>query len=254
MTLVERFLRRYYRWSSLRFCCRPVEVRCQRSLISFSFDDFPHSAATAGSRVLNELGIRGTYFVSFGFAERPDPPFTWDDVHHVVQNGHELGCHTYGHELSHRTRPRMYEESIDRNRQQFKKLEIDSPWRVFAYPAGSVTPRAKRMVQSRFTCGRGTLPGVNAGRCDRNMLKANSLYSLQRPVSHHVRLIEAAAEQQGWLVFYTHDVADHPSRFGCTPDYLRAVAMAAVRSGAQIMPIGESMKWIVEHPAIAAFD
>jgi peptidoglycan/xylan/chitin deacetylase (PgdA/CDA1 family) len=244
MSVFERLSRRYCKWTASRFCRRIVDIRCDRPIVSFSFDDFPRTAASNGGRVLADLGILATYFVSFGLENAPTsggPAFTLDDLHHVLAQGHELDCHTYGHELSHRARRRRYEASIERNRDRLAELGLNCPWRVFAYPAGSASAATKRIVQDRFLCARGTSPGVNAGPTDINLLRANSLYSGQRPVAHHLAQIEEAVARRGWLIFYTHDVQEAPSRFGCTPEYLREIAAAARNAGAEVLPIGEAV-------------
>jgi hypothetical protein len=88
MGLIERVMHRTYKWASARYCQRPMHVRCQRPLVSFSFDDFPHSAVENGARVLEDLGIRATYFVSFGLSGTvlsSGPAFTLEDVEQLLQ-------------------------------------------------------------------------------------------------------------------------------------------------------------------------
>jgi peptidoglycan/xylan/chitin deacetylase (PgdA/CDA1 family) len=248
MNVVERLSRRYCQWSAARFCRRPVDIRCERPIVSFSFDDFPRTATSAGGQVLKDLGIRGTYFVAFGLETSPTSggtAFTIDDLHQVVSDGHELGCHTYGHELSHRVTSKRYEASVQRNQDRLRELHLKIPWRVFAYPAGSASAGTKRIVQARFLCGRGTSPGINADNTDLNLLRANSLYSAQRPVESHIARVDDVIAKKGWLIFYTHDVQDNPSRYGCTPEYLRIIAQAAVDSGAEVLRIGDAISKIL---------
>jgi peptidoglycan/xylan/chitin deacetylase (PgdA/CDA1 family) len=247
MNIVERLSRRYCKWSAARFCRRPVDIRCERPMVSFSFDDFPRTAVSAGGQVLKDLGIRGTYFVAFGLENSETsggPAFTTDDLHQAVSDGHELGCHTYGHDLSHRVNTARYEASVQRNQDRLAELNLKVPWRVFAYPAGSASAGTKRIVQERFLCGRGTSPGVNARNSDLNLLRANSLYSAQRPVAHHVAQIDDVIAKRGWLIFYTHDVQDQPSQYGCSAAYLREIAQAAVDRGVEILPVGEAVERI----------
>jgi hypothetical protein len=49
------------------------------------------------------------------------------------------------------------------------------------------------------------------------------------------RLIDRACKIGGWLIFYTHDVTETPSRFGCTPrQWESVVAYAAERA---VLPV-----------------
>ena len=43
---------------------------------------------------------------------------------------------------------------------------------------------------------------------------------------------------RGWLIFYTHDVSERPSPYGCTPEKLRFVVRRAKEIGASILPVG----------------
>jgi hypothetical protein len=40
------------------------------------------------------------------------------------------------------------------------------------------------------------------------------------------RVLRETHERNGWLIFYTHDVADEPSWIGCSPRLLRATIEA----------------------------
>jgi peptidoglycan/xylan/chitin deacetylase (PgdA/CDA1 family) len=247
MNILERLSRRYCKWTASRYCRRIANICCDRPIVSFSFDDFPHTAASNGAGVLADVGIRATYFVAFGLENAPTPSgpaFTINDLHLVLRDGHELGCHTYGHDVSHRVSNDRYDASIQRNQDRLAELGLKCSWRVFAYPAGSASAGTKRIVQERFLCGRGTSRGINAGETDLNLLRANSMYSAQRPASHHIGLIDQTVAINGWLIFYTHDVQEAPSRYGCTPVYLREIAQAARDRGAEILPIGEVMERI----------
>ena len=65
--------------------------RATTPVVSFSFDDFPRSAAREGARVLREFGVKGTYFVAGARAGRhldDVDQFTKDDLLAVADAGH----------------------------------------------------------------------------------------------------------------------------------------------------------------------
>ena len=69
-------------------------------MISFTFDDFPASALHVAGRVLADNDISGTYYTSFGLMDTVAPTgpiFGPDDIPLLLEQGHELGCHTYHH-------------------------------------------------------------------------------------------------------------------------------------------------------------
>ena len=45
-----------------------VDIRLERGMISFSFDDFPADALSNGGKILEEHGCRGTYYAASGLA------------------------------------------------------------------------------------------------------------------------------------------------------------------------------------------
>ena len=69
-------------------------------LVSFSFDDFPRTALTNGGRILAKYGCVGTFYVSGAFEGRTENGIAYfdrDDLRCVAREGHEIGCHTFGH-------------------------------------------------------------------------------------------------------------------------------------------------------------
>jgi peptidoglycan/xylan/chitin deacetylase (PgdA/CDA1 family) len=43
---------------------KTIESRANSPIATITFDDFPKSAWTTGGRILEEAGVRGTYFVA----------------------------------------------------------------------------------------------------------------------------------------------------------------------------------------------
>src|SRR5579863_2515511 len=73
-----------------------------KAIVSFTFDDFPRSAWTAGGRILGEYGASGTYYASLGLMGKTTlvgEMFDRRDLEAAAEAGHELACHTYDHVL-----------------------------------------------------------------------------------------------------------------------------------------------------------
>lgn len=45
------------------------------------------------------------------------------------------------------------------------------------------------------------------------------------------RWLQQLQENDGWLIFYSHDVELQPSKFGCTPELLTYCIQQAVKMG-----------------------
>jgi hypothetical protein len=93
----------------------------------------------------------------------------------------------------------------------------------------------------RFPSSRGIRWGVNAGLIDLAQLKAIAL----KPDDWQPAAVEAAVENamasKGWIIFFTHDVSDSPSRFGATPEMLDH-ALSCVRDrGIDILPVKHAL-------------
>lgn len=210
--------------------------------ISFSFDDFPQSAALYGTEILDKYDIRATFYVSLGILGMTyyeKKMATHNNIIELHEKKHELGCHTYDH-IDLQTVPKSKAmATIEKNAIEMKKIIPHYNLDTFAFPRGRVTVFSKRIVDKKFRCSRTTIGGVNTGKIDLNMLKANELYSETIPIEQTYNLIDQLISQKGWLIFYTHDVEKYPSNFGCTPTYFEKVVKYAVSSGAKILPVNE---------------
>jgi len=215
----------------------------QGPVISFTFDDVPRSAVSAGGEILKQHGLQGTYYVCMGLERITNElgeHFHADDLRWLVEHGHEIGCHTYGH---HSLKARAVEEiaaDLTRNRNALQEVLPGFTPRQFSFPYGHVSVAALRLVREKFESCRGIAAGINAPRVRLDLLRANRLYETI-PVERNLKLIDEVLEKRGWLIFYTHDVAGAPSTFGCSPSYFEAIVSKAAASGAEVLKVGEAV-------------
>jgi peptidoglycan/xylan/chitin deacetylase (PgdA/CDA1 family) len=224
---------------------RPLAIKSQTPLISFTFDDFPRSGLLTGGAILNRFGLAGTYFASFGLMGTQAPTgaiFVRDDLKTLVDQGHELGCHTFAHCHSWDTESAAFEDSIVANRRALNDLLPGASFRTFSYPVSPPRPTTKRNTAKHFACCRGGGQTFNAGAADLNYLSAYFLEKSRgnREVVKH--LIDENRQARGWLILATHDVCDSPTRFGCTPDFFEDIVRSAVASGARILPVADALE------------
>jgi peptidoglycan/xylan/chitin deacetylase (PgdA/CDA1 family) len=215
--------------------------------ISFTFDDFPRSALEAGGRLLQKYRVRGTYYASFGQMGKtsdPGPLFTPEDVETLLAQGHELGCHTYGHCHSRDTVPAEFERQILKNRRALNEQFPGSAFQSFSYPI--VGPRAdsKRRASKYFRSCRCGGQTYNRGNVDLNLLKAFFLEKERNNPRAVKELIDRNAEERGWLIFATHDLSENPSPYGCTPSFFEEILSYSVESGARILPVDETVDYM----------
>jgi peptidoglycan/xylan/chitin deacetylase (PgdA/CDA1 family) len=211
-------------------------------LVSLSFDDFPQSAATTGARLLRDFGVKGTYFVAGGRAGRyldGVDQFTDGDLLAVAEDGHEIGCHTFSHLRLPHVRRADIEQDLTLNRDYVHRLLGDYTMTSFAYPFGAASIPTKNCLCSHFTFCRGIWSGVNRGRIDFAQLRAVQIdYRLD--FSRLEQVLDEVQRTNGWLIFFTHDVSDSPTPYGCTTRKLALVLEAVAQRDIEVLPIRDA--------------
>lgn len=211
-------------------------------LVSFSFDDFPRSALHIGGAILKSYGLRGTYYAAMGLmgtANHIGPQFGAEDLAALLKDGHELGSHTFSHRSCRALPLREFEAEVIKGKEAVERVTGGGRFHSFSYPYGDVTLRARARIGAGLSSCRGIFPGINISPVDLNLLRANSLYSESFDLEAVSHLIRKNAEQCGWLIFYTHDLSDRPSAFGCTPSQFECVVKLVARAGATVLPVGK---------------
>lgn len=239
--MIQRISNGWRRLAIQRFARRDFVLNGTAAYVSFTFDDFPRSALTEGGRILLDHGARGTYFVSFQLLESQSVSgqiASQGDLEALLSDGHELGCHTFGHLDGSKVSAADFERSIEANRLALAASAIDANFEVFAYPINGPAVGTKRVAGASFVACRGGGQSFNRDLVDLNLL--NAYFIDQRSgqsVTEVRRLIEATVEAKGWLIFATHDVAESPSPYGCNPGYFNEVVRLSVAAGATVLPM-----------------
>ena len=210
-------------------------------MLSFAFDDVPASAASTGAAILERRALKGTYFVAAALAGTDavtGPMASADDVRRLAAAGHEIGCHTYTHLDCGQAAPCDAVENVARNAETLAHWGVSRPT-SFAYPFGDVAPRTKRALAARFALLRALHAGIVTAGSDLNQAPA---VGVEGPDGEALamRWIGHAARRGAWLILCTHDVADTPSPYGCTPAALERLADAALANGFEVVTVSEA--------------
>ena len=220
---------------------RPAWIDWQGGAASFTFDDFPKSALATGGAILEKHGFRGTYYTALklaGTENRLGAMFDVADLRSAHRSGHEIACHTHSH-LDCRYAPTAsIETDVGENSRAIARLIDDLAPTNFAYPYGAVSIAAKCALAGRFASCRGTGEGINHGAVDLADLRVVTLYDRLFDAEALCRRIDEARATNGWAIFYTHDVADRSSEYGCKPEQLDAVVGYAAQH-LRVLPVRE---------------
>jgi peptidoglycan/xylan/chitin deacetylase (PgdA/CDA1 family) len=236
---LEALKERTRRRLNFAFAKREVKSSSPTARISFTFDDFPRSAYVNGGGILNRYSLQGTYYTAMGLMNTSNhlgEHFTPQDLMQLVHEGHEIGCHTFDHLSCPSVLGLLCRENVGRNQRAIEAVLPGYKLQNFAYPCGAVDVAAKWVLGSRFLTCRSTYSGTNEDRIDMALLLACKLYASISWESVQ-ELIEENTRRRSWLIFYTHDVRDDPSPYGCTPEFFEAAVKCAVSSGAQILTV-----------------
>ena len=241
--LVKGVLRRAARYAR----SKPLVMRNLAPLVTFTFDDVPDSAYINGAAVLEQHGLRGTFYVASGTCGHKDAYWRVigaDQVRALYDAGHEIGCHTFSHVRVEDLDAQRMDEECAQNLRRLRELCPGIALTNFCYPFGRASLPRKMQLQKRFDSCRGVYQGINAGTADLGMLRAIDLYDRTLTPDKLRRVLRETRERNGWLIFTTHDVADKPSWIGCSPRLLADTIAAVQAENMQCLPIRDALKAI----------
>lgn len=247
--LIRRARSKIEREAAKRLAKRTALIAPTEPLISFTFDDFPATALHTGGRILRAHGLFGTYYVSLGIAGQDSPSgraFDHGDLEDLLSKGHELGCHTFDHLHSTTTSPTEFEASVLKNQQTLARMHPSVRMRSHSYPIGCPRIGTKLKLAKLYSCSRGGGQSLNQGWSDLNYLSAFFLEKTRGDLQPVYRMIDQNRISKGWLIFATHDIASHPSEFGCSPTFFSQVVDYAIKSNARICPVSEALSRAIQ--------
>jgi peptidoglycan/xylan/chitin deacetylase (PgdA/CDA1 family) len=230
---------------AMHLCVEPFRMRNATPMVSFTFDDVPKSAATVGAAILDAHDVHGTFYVIGSQVGAAAP--LWDmvdgeDVIALHRGGHEIACHTFSHKRACDLDAETLSAEIARNQQYLRSLDASIRIENFAYPFGYGSFVRKRQLKTVFKSCRSIVPGVNSGDVDLQFLRAMPLIDQRIDRDGIERAFDEAQTANGWLIFYTHDVADEPSPYGCSPALLTEALEAASRRKIPVLNMAEALQ------------
>ena len=227
---------------------RSLAFKLDAPLISITFDDFPISAITHGSDVMENYGWRATFYTCAGLegtTNHHGPHYTTDHLLALQASGHEIGGHTLDH-LDCSTLPdEAVLSQIEKNRTRLHEMGVTQHIDGFAYPFGAASAPLKKLLSNKFDVIRGITNGAHYRRADLNELKSCGVYS--STIDSVIARINALPAAPAWLTLFTHDICETPTEWGCTPAEFIRVLDAIAASRAQVLPVREAVQFLRGH-------
>ncbi|GJM31926.1 MAG: polysaccharide deacetylase [Saprospiraceae bacterium] len=250
---MKRYLKYVKRkYANLSFS-KELNIQLNEPIVSFTFDDVPGCAFTNGGNILAKSGYAGTFYIALSFLDSNDQAFRFStsQLQQAIQEKHELGGHTHSHIDLSQTSFSKSVQDIKENQRKLNNLFPELRLENFSYPFGSQTKAIKQFAGQYFKSARGIEPGLNIGKTDLLNLKANRLYEKSVPLTEVYRQIEEAIQRKAWLIFYTHDVKENPSKYGCSPLYFKSIVEVCNDLGLKVLPVREVLTLIEKENNLA---
>ena len=224
---------------------KPIQVKNQK-IISFTFDDVFDSSFQQGGNILKKYNAKGTFYLSMSFMKGLGEKtlFTENALRESVKDGHEMGGHTFGHLSAFKVSKEELLKDMEKNEKKFKDLNLGIHFENFAYPYGDQVPMVKSSMGEAYQSNRGITEGVNNNLVDLNNLKAVRLFEKEYSIEHINKILEDFNKTGGWLIFYTHEVEENYSQWGCSPKYFEEVVKRTTELNIPIKTIKEALKII----------
>ena len=225
--------------------------------ISLSFDDARASQVDAGTALLDQYGVKGTFYVVPNAVKQ-----RLEGWKKAVASGHEIGNHSFNHPctgnfpwsrqkaIENYTLKKMRNELILTNKAIKELLGVEAE--VFAYPCGQTyigrgenTKSYVPVVSKLFLSGRGWLDeGPNAPQfCDLAQLTGMEMDG--KDFDQILPLIENAKKSGAWLVLAGHEMGasgNQTTRLSMLKKLIEYAQNPA--NGIWIAPVGTVAKYI----------
>ena len=214
-----------------------AEFPAGRMVASFTFDDFPFSAKDAGARILEERGVRGTFYASLGSFDRVGFP-SRNDLLELVAEGHEVGGHTYSHIDCGAVPVDQVRSDCLKNTREILDI-TGAKVNAFAYPFGEFSPGSKKLIGELYATARMVQPGIN-----RNSIDLLALYAVPIDIRGGLEMVNKwlldLQRDGGWAIFYTHGVCENPTAYDCTEELLSESVDLCREAGCELMTVREA--------------
>jgi peptidoglycan/xylan/chitin deacetylase (PgdA/CDA1 family) len=229
-----------------RFYKNETVIRLREPVISFTFDDVPRSAIENGQAILNKYGFPGTFYISMKLMSEEGFDFKKSDAEllgRIVDKGSELACHTFSHLHFFSSDEKDILSDLQNNQAFIESILPGYRFQNISYPFGEQTLAARKIMKQRFRSARSVYRGLNAGKTDLNCLRSVRLYDTIS-LDSVFDMIQTAVDKKAWLIFYTHDVMENPSAYGCSPSYFEEVVRHCHDKNLNVLTVNETLDFV----------
>ena len=205
--------------------------------VSLTFDDGVASHLVAAD-LLEERGLRGTFYVPSGFVGKKGY-LRWDDVRALASRGHEIGGHTASHARLTEVGGRNARREVDDDRRAFVAHGVVPA--TFAYPYGACDDAVSSIVRDAGYRIARAVGGIVETLPPQDVLRLRTPNSPRRwtTVEQLQAFVLTAEHQRGWMIVpFHHITADAGSSdYATSPADLASFLDWLLGRGADVRPV-----------------
>ena len=137
---------------------------------------------------------------------------------------------------------RHLKSAVKKNKERLTGIVSDH----FSYPYGANNIYSRIAARLCTGSARGISHGINRDIIDLMHLNAVRIYN-RLGIEPCLDMISECASNGGWLIFYTHDVSEKPSDFGCTPDQFKKCVHEVSNNKLPVLPVQKALNTILRN-------
>ena len=237
-SLTTRVSRRFVRYQHIN----KLNIKTNRPIVSFTFDDCPKSVVEKAFPILDQHNWKSTLYMAMGLCNTTNHlglHMSEEDVSNAYKAGHEIGNHTFSHMDARRVTQDAFLADVLKNEAALRQINIPQA-STFAYPYGEITHQTKKLLSNIFDLSRGIHTPKSTQHFDLNQIASQRLYSGD-DFKACSNALKALQDKPGWLIIFTHDVREAPSDYGCTPQEFNFIVNLVKTIGADVMTVAEAL-------------
>ncbi|HLC91768.1 MAG TPA: polysaccharide deacetylase family protein [Candidatus Saccharimonadales bacterium] len=222
-----------------------------RALISLTFDDGTLSQILSGLPLLDQYGMKATFYVMSGTVQDHDNypgNMSLANLQTLVAGGHEIGAHTIDHtDLTTLTAAQLSNQ-LSQPKSDLQNW-LSTNVTDFASPYGAYNPTVIAAIKQYYASHRSVEEGLNSkDNFDIYNIKVRNILGTTTPAEVQAWVNEAAASKS-WLVIVYHEVGPaivdpaDPSttQYNVLPADLAAELAIIQQSGIAVLPVNQAL-------------
>lgn len=211
-------------------------------MISLSFDDGWKNQYTRAFPILEEYGLKGTFYIISKMPEymlsEGEGRMTDTEIHGIAQAGHEIGAHSQTHPHLQLCMPWKVKREVVGSKQDLESRGFNIE--TFCYPYGRRNWYVDRVVEqagfigARLADGEYTIPATDKYHLEAKCLRNFTTFEEVR------KWIDATNDR--WLILVFHQIENNPPGWGISPKLFQDICAYIKEQQLQTVTISEGIR------------